>query len=92
MKKTIIKFDYIEEDKELKLLFGCYANDNQTIDAIVSLIGFSIQGKRITTLKKDEDIVYIGFGDNSKVSKQILYNKEFIIIHYSRTLISIIEI
>lgn len=93
MKKTRVEFSSIKDDKDMGLMFGCYCGDNlDMIDAVVSLLNVSIQGKFVRTIDIDEDnIVYVGFGDRSNLSKSILYNKDFVIYHFLREFIRMEE-
>lgn len=91
MMKTNVKFDKIKEDKDFGLMFGCFCGNNENIiDAVISLLGVSIKGQRITTFDKDGDIIYIGFGNypgREKLYKCILYKNEFVISHVLREFI-----
>jgi hypothetical protein len=93
MKQTYITFDSIKLCEESGLMFGCYCGSNEQMkDAVISLLGVSIMGQYITTLEHDIDgILYVGFGDDSKVSKNILYKQDFIIFHEKRNFIRMEE-
>ena len=91
--KTYVVFDSIKQDPDLGLMFGCYCKNSQMEDAVISLLGVSILGKRITKFTSENEIMYIGFEDRcpDSIAKRILKDKSFIIFHKDRDFVNIIE-